>query len=73
MEEKRQNGHCYFCPVPYSKDHQCAAKGGVFLMDLVKGKEDPLSEINDLEISLSVLTGPNSADSMLLQVTVGGV
>ena len=30
MQEKRQNGQCYFCPEPYSKDHKCAAKG-VFL------------------------------------------
>jgi hypothetical protein len=42
-------------------------------MDLADGEEDPLSEINDLEISLHALTGLNSADSMMLQVTVGGV
>jgi hypothetical protein len=51
MHEKRQSGQCYFCPEPYSKAHKCAAKG-VFLMDLVDGTEDPLSDINDLEISL---------------------
>jgi hypothetical protein len=73
MEEKRQNGQCYFCPEPYSKEHNCATKGGVFLMDLADGEEDPLSEINNLEISLHVLTGINSADSMMLQVIVGGV
>jgi len=42
-------------------------------MDLAEGEEDPLREINDLEISLSVLTSLNSVDSLLLQVTVGGV
>ena len=73
MEEKRQNGQCYFCPEPYNKDHKCATKGGVFLVDLAEGEEHPLSEINDLEISLSALTGLNSADSMLLQVIGGSV
>ncbi|XP_066373490.1 uncharacterized protein [Miscanthus floridulus] len=72
MQEKRQSGQCYFCLESYNKDHKCAAKG-VFLMDLADGEDDPLSEINDLEISLSALTGLSSADSMLLQVTVSGV
>ena len=71
MQEKRRNGQCYFCPEPYSKEHQCAAKG-VFLMDLADDDEDPLSDINDLEISLHALTGLKAAESMLLQVTVGG-
>lgn len=70
MQEKGQNGQCYFCPEPYSKDHKCAAKG-VFLMDLADGEEDPLDEINNLEISLSALIGLNSADSMMVQVIVG--
>jgi len=65
MQEKRQNGQCYFCPEPYSKEHKCAAKG-IFLMDLADGEEDPLSEINGLEISLHALTGLNSTDSMML-------
>ena len=65
MQEKRQSGQCYFCPEPYNKDHKCVAKG-IFLIDLVDSEDDPLSEINDLEISLSALTGLNSADSMLL-------
>ena len=73
MEEKRRNGQCYFCPEPYSKEHKCAAKGGVFLMDLADSEEDPLSEINNLEISLHALTGLNSVDSMMMQVTVGRV
>lgn len=72
MQEKRQSGQCYFCPEPYSKDHNCATKG-VFLMDLADDEEDPLSDINDLEISLHALTGLTAADSMLLQVTVGGI
>lgn len=42
-------------------------------MDLADSEEDPLSEINDLEISLHALTGLNSVDSMMLQVIVGGV
>ena len=37
-------------------------------MDLADGEDDPLSDINDGEISLSALTGLSSADSMLLQV-----
>jgi hypothetical protein len=41
MKEKRQNGQCYFCPKPYSKELKCATKGGVFLMDLADGEEDP--------------------------------
>ena len=73
MQEKRQNGQCYFCPEPFSKEHKCAARGGVFLMDLGDDELDPLRDITDLEISLHALTGLNSADSMLLQVTVGGV
>ena len=72
MQEKRQNGQCYFCPEPYTKDHKCAAKG-VFLMDLADDEDDPLAEINDVEISLHALTGLNAADAMLLQVTVAGV
>ena len=50
MQEKRKNRQHYFFPETYSKDHKCAAKG-VFLMDLVDGEADPLSEITDLEIS----------------------
>jgi len=71
MQEKRKNGQCYFCPEPYSKDHQCAAKN-VFLMELAEGEPDPLGEVHDLEISLAALTGLNSADSMMLQVSIGG-
>ena len=70
MQEKRRNGQCYFCPEPYNKEHQCAAKG-VFPLDLADDEDDPLSEINDLEISLHALTGLKAMDSMLLQVTVG--
>ena len=64
MQEKRQNGQCYFCPEPFSKEHKCAARGGVFLMDLGDDEEDPLRDITDLEISLNALTGLNSADSV---------
>jgi hypothetical protein len=72
MQEKRQNGQCYFCPEPYSKDHKCAMKG-VFLMELAKG-EDPLSnDVTNLEKSLHALTGLGPAGSMMLQVVVGGV
>lgn len=56
LQDKWLNGQCYFCPEPYSKDHKCAAKG-VFLMELAVGKEDPLGDITDLEISLYALTG----------------
>jgi hypothetical protein len=70
MQEKRQNGQCYFCSEPYSKEHQCAVKG-IFLMDLADDEDDPLSDINDLEISLHALTGLKATDSMLLQVTMG--
>ena len=67
MEEKRWN--TYFCPEPCSNEHKCIAKGDVFLVDLPEGEEVPLSEINDLEISLHALTGLNYANSMMLQVT----
>jgi len=73
MQEKRQNGQCYFCPEPYSKDHKCVAKG-VFLMELEEGEEDPLGDdISHLEISLQALTGLGHAISMMLQVTIAGV
>ena len=73
MQEKRQNGQCYFCPEPYSKDHKCAAKG-VFLMELEAGEEDPLgADITNLEISLYALIGLGHANSMMLQVTIAGV
>lgn len=73
MQEKRQNGQCYFCPEPYSKDHKCAAKG-VFLMELAEGEEDPLGDdVTNLEISLYALTGLGLANSMMLQVVIGGV
>jgi predicted aspartyl protease len=42
-------------------------------MDLADDEEDPLLEIDDLEISLHALIGLNYVDSMLLQATVGGV
>jgi hypothetical protein len=40
---------------------------------MADGKEDSLSEITDLEISLHALTSLNSADSMMLQVIASGV
>jgi len=58
--------HTMFCAEPYNKEHKCAAKGGVFLMDLAEDEQDPLSDITDSEISLHALIGLNSADSMML-------
>jgi hypothetical protein len=55
-----------FCAEPYNKEHKCADKGGVFLMDLAEDEQDPLSDITDSEISLHALIGLNSADSMML-------
>ena len=73
MQEKRQKGHCYFCPEPYSKDHKCAAKG-VFLMELAECEEDLLGDdVTNLEISLHALTGLGPANSMMLQVVIYGI
>jgi hypothetical protein len=55
IQEKRQNGQCYFCPEPYSKDHKCAAKG-IFLMELEEGEVPIGDDITNLEISLYIRT-----------------
>lgn len=65
LQEKRQNGRCYFCPKPYSKGRKCAMKG-VFLMELAEGEEGPLGDISNLEISLCALIDLRPVDSMLL-------
>jgi hypothetical protein len=43
-------------------------------MELAEGEEDPLGEdVTNLEISLHALTGLGPANSMMLQVVIGGV
>jgi hypothetical protein len=43
-------------------------------MELAEGEEDPLGDdVNNLEISLHALIGLGPANSMMLQVVIGGI
>jgi hypothetical protein len=70
MATKRANGECYHCPAKYTADHKCPVKG-VFLLEL----DDDIGEdeaVEELGISLHALTGIKVAETMKLQITVGG-
>ena len=56
----------------YTLEHRCSAKG-VFLLELAEGKEDDLGDtLPDLGTSLHALIRIGTADTMMLQVLVGG-
>jgi hypothetical protein len=43
-------------------------------MELAEGEEDPLGDdVTNLEISLHAFTGLGPANSMMLQVVIGGI
>jgi len=74
IADKRANGQCYFCPEKFSRDHKCAARGGVFCIAMADSEDDnaDISE-EDVRISMHVLTGITSGDNIRLRVRIRGI
>jgi hypothetical protein len=72
--EKHAFLQCYFCPEKYSRDHKCAAQGGVFCitMDAAVEGDDTINE-DDLGISMHALSGVAPSDNIRLRVRNNGV
>ena len=72
IADKRAKGQCYFCPEKFSRDHKCAARGGVFCLSLddAAPEDDDITE--EVCISLNALTGVPAGDTIRLRVKIQG-
>jgi hypothetical protein len=57
IANKRAKGQCYFFLEKFSRDHKCAARGGVFCLSLDDAAPEDDNITEEVYISLNTLTG----------------